>query len=156
MGMRLFSLKLGFAQTHPGLCPGTPPPFEKGGRKLRFGSGYAQPTRGFAPGPLFQAKAPSKSNKPQNHAARTHTKFGFLTRGPPEASKLARDRRTSNAVGGGYNTKAEGLELTLIWLPAVGIIYIAPSDGFVKNLRVEIFAKQKYYPVLDKSKLCAP
>jgi len=47
------------------------------------------------------------------------------------------------------------LELTLIWLPAVGIIYTVPSDGFVKNLRVEIFAKQKYYPVLDKSKLCA-
>jgi len=45
--------KLGFAQTHPGLCPGTPPPFEKGGRKLHFGLGFAQPTRGFAPGPLF-------------------------------------------------------------------------------------------------------
>jgi len=37
---------------HPGLCPGTPPPFEKGGRKLHFGLGIAQPTRGFAPGPL--------------------------------------------------------------------------------------------------------
>jgi len=45
--------ELGFAQTHPGLCPRTPPPFEKGGRKLRFGLGKAQPTRGFAPGPLL-------------------------------------------------------------------------------------------------------
>jgi len=44
---------LGFAQTHQGPCPWTPPPFEKGGRKLHFGLGNAQPTRGFAPGPLF-------------------------------------------------------------------------------------------------------
>jgi len=43
----------GFAPgPHLGPCPWTPPPFEKGGRKLRFGLGCAQPTRGFAPGPL--------------------------------------------------------------------------------------------------------
>jgi len=36
-GRRLLAqARLGFAQTHQGLCPWTPPPFEKGGRKLYF------------------------------------------------------------------------------------------------------------------------